>query len=254
MTLSHQRTDHIDPVGQEPGTSAGDVTSLPVALATFSRYGSPRLLVTAATIAVVARLALGFGFGVGWSRWDPVALVVVATMVPLVEWFVHRLILHAPAKRLGSLVIDPGAGHRSHHLDPSSIPNALLRPVDAALFTVTNAVLAVVIVWPLLTVVGAAHRFGPVVTAVAAALVALTHYEWAHFLFHTAYRPKSSRYRRLKSNHRLHHWRNEGYWLGVTSNGGDRLARTLPKTKSDVSASPTARTLGVDPAEDAPSR
>ena len=42
---------------------------------------------------------------------------------------------------------------------------------------------------------------------------------------------------------RLHHYRNENYWLGVSSNTGDRLLRTLPKHKTDVPLSETARTL-----------
>jgi hypothetical protein len=48
----------------------------------------------------------------------------------------------------------------------------------------------------------------------------------------------------LARNHRRHHYRNERYWLGVTSNAGDRLMRTLPKADDDVPRSETARTLG----------
>ena len=62
---------------------------------------------------------------------------------------------------------------------------------------------------------------------------------------HTRYRPSSRLYARLARNHRLHHFRNERYWLGVTSNSGDRILRTLPRSKTDVPLSDTARTLGV---------
>ena len=71
----------------------------------------------------------------------------------------------------------------------------------------------------------------------------MAHYEWVHLLVHTRYRPRSRYYRRLARNHRLHHYRNEDYWLGVTSNLGDRLLRTYPTHKTDVPLSPTARTL-----------
>ena len=46
-------------------------------------------------------------------------------------------------------------------------------------------------------------------------------------------------------NHRLHHFKNEHYWFGVTMLGADRLLRTAPQAE-DVERSPTARTLGVE--------
>ncbi|MDX2168661.1 MAG: fatty acid hydroxylase family protein, partial [Deltaproteobacteria bacterium] len=50
-------------------------------------------------------------------------------------------------------------------------------------------------------------------------------------------------YQRLWRNHRLHHFKNEHYWFGVTMLSGDRLLRTAPAVK-DVETSPTARNLG----------
>jgi hypothetical protein len=79
---------------------------------------------------------------------------------------------------------------------------------------------------------------------VSVGLVALLHYEWVHLLVHSRYRPRSRYYSRLAKNHRLHHFRNESYWLGVTIDTGDRLARTLPADRSAVPLSETARTLG----------
>ena len=34
-------------------------------------------------------------------------------------------------------------------------------------------------------------------------------YEWIHFLIHTAYRPRTSVYKAIWRNHRLHHFKNE---------------------------------------------
>ena len=62
-------------------------------------------------------------------------------------------------------------------------------------------------------------------------------------MVHTRYRPRTRLYRTLARRHRLHHFRNEHYWLGVTSNTGDRLLGTLPKHKTDVPLSETATTL-----------
>jgi len=47
-----------------------------------------------------------------------------------------------------------------------------------------------------------------------------------HLLVHTRYRPRTALYRRLWRNHRLHHFKNERLWFGVTMLGGDRLLGT----------------------------
>ena len=70
-------------------------------------------------------------------------------------------------------------------------------------------------------------------------------YEWTHFLIHTAYRPRSRYYRSIWRNHRLHHYKNEHYWHGITNTLSDRVLRTLPD-QADVPRSPTARTLHGD--------
>ena len=72
-------------------------------------------------------------------------------------------------------------------------------------------------------------------------------YEWTHYLIHSAYRPRSRLYRGIWRAHRLHHYRNERYWFGVTMHQADRILRTYPD-KDAVPLSATARTLGVDAA------
>src|SRR5436305_565461 len=79
---------------------------------------------------------------------------------------------------------------------------------------------------------------------VAAMLLA---YEWAHFLIHSSYSPRSWYYRYIWRAHRLHHYRNERYWYGVTIHLADHILRTFPQ-RDAVETSPTARTLGVDAA------
>ncbi|MGB5760486.1 MAG: sterol desaturase family protein [Acidimicrobiales bacterium] len=226
----------------DPGIAvAAGIDSLPSARAVFFRFWSPRLLAIGLCAAVVARVMVG----VALTGWDLMALLIVAVLIPVVEWTIHLVVLHARPRRIAGLLIDPGAGHRQHHLNPSSVSWVLLRGPDAALFQVINAALVVVVVGGPLGLLGA-QPLGPVLTGVVAALSALLHYEWAHFLFHTAYRPRTRHYRRLKSNHRLHHWRNERYWLGITSNAADRLLGTYPATRAAVPLSSTARDLGID--------
>jgi sterol desaturase/sphingolipid hydroxylase (fatty acid hydroxylase superfamily) len=66
-----------------------------------------------------------------------------------------------------------------------------------------------------------------------------------HFLIHSTYRPKGWYYRYIYRAHRLHHFRNENYWFGVTVHLGDHVLRTFPG-KDDVPVSATAFTLGVE--------
>ena len=75
--------------------------------------------------------------------------------------------------------------------------------------------------------------------------------QWSHFLIHTPYVPRTRWYRTVWRNHRLHHFKHEGYWMGVSSNLGDRLLRTNPDQRS-IPKSPTARTLGAQ--NDRPAR
>jgi sterol desaturase/sphingolipid hydroxylase (fatty acid hydroxylase superfamily) len=86
-----------------------------------------------------------------------------------------------------------------------------------------------------------ALRTPSAVTGVLIAAMLTLFYEWVHFLIHTDYAPKHEIYRRLHRAHRLHHYRNERYWLGVTARTGDRVLRTNPR-KEDVEVSSTAKT------------
>lgn len=260
-----------DTARTEPGTAgaaeitarAAEIRSLRVAASTFWRFGSPRAMAVGLVVAIVARLSLALS--TGWTRWDLVAVAMVAALIPFVEWFIHLAVLHSKPRQVRGMLIDPGAGHRQHHLNPSSLDWVLLRAVDASVFQIINAGVVVVVVGGPLWLAGAALGAGPgadgangglvgiggpVVTGIVVAVVGLLHYEWSHFLFHMPYRPKTRYYRRLSSNHRLHHWRNERYWLGITSNIGDRLLRTYPASRSAVELSPTARSLGAEPPVD----
>ncbi|MFT4866373.1 MAG: sterol desaturase/sphingolipid hydroxylase (fatty acid hydroxylase superfamily), partial [Ilumatobacter sp.] len=138
--------------------------------------------------------------------------------------------------------------HERHHRDPDDMEWLLLRRPNAI-----GSCLAIVV--PVVAIVGGLSLIGlsPSTTSLARAigastvltgLVALLHYEWVHLLVHSRYRPRSRYYSQLARNHRLHHFRNESYWLGVTIGTGDRLARTLPADRSAVPLSETARALG----------
>jgi hypothetical protein len=203
----------------------------------YLRRGSAQVLILAAVVIGAIRIAVA-----GFGRGDAIALGVTVAITGTVEWIIHRFLLHAPEDAWTSRTLGTGSGHRMHHLDPPDIDWLMLRGADAAVFI--TAFGAVTAAWslPLMWITGSA-LLGPFLTAWALAAIGLAHYEWVHLMVHTRYRPRTPYYRRLARNHRLHHYRNEHYWLGVTSNSGDRLLQTYPRHKADVPLSDTARTL-----------
>ena len=57
-----------------------------------------------------------------------------------------------------------------------------------------------------------------------------------------AYVPRSRVYRRIWQGHRLHHFKNEHYWHGITNTISDRALGTY-RDQRDVPRSRTARSL-----------
>ena len=225
-------------VGRQLPERSTDITNVREAFSAFLSAGSPRVMLAAAGSVSLLRLVLG---GFGWHDLVAVAVVVAATGT--VEWTIHKFLLHAPEDSWRTRQLDSSTSHRQHHEDPSDMDHVLLQTPYAAAFAVAIAgftamwsiPMAAAIGWP----IGLTFLSGLV-----ASLWTLAHYEWVHLIVHTRHRFRSRYYRRLARNHRFHHYRNENYWLGVTSNSGDRLLMTLPKSKSDVPLSDTARSLG----------
>lgn len=216
---------------------ATDLHTLADVARTYFGHRSPHIILTGFGIALIVRLVVG---NFGWV--DLLVVGLSFALVGVVEWFIHLFLLHAPADSLRMTKFKTGAGHREHHLDPANVGWLMLGPPDAAVFLVMLLVWNAT--WPLaLAWVLSASLLSTWLTAVVMSYFLLAHYEWTHLLVHTRYRPKLGYYRRLVTHHRLHHYRNEHHWLGVTSRVGDKALRTLPAAKSDVPLSDTARTL-----------
>ena len=231
MSMSATQADRSSEHRADELVALGDVARV------FFSYGSPRVI--AATLVVVGLLRLGLG---GFGRFDLLLVLMVIVVAGPVEWVIHRALLHAPDDSFRMRRLKTGTGHREHHLDPHDVGWALLAWQDALTFVVMLAAFAALWSVPLAVVAGAAITTSWM-TAFFMSVVGLAHYEWTHLLIHTRYRLKTRFYRRLAKNHRLYHYRNEHYWLGVTSNLGDRVLQTLPADKSDVPLSDTARNL-----------
>jgi len=203
--------------------------TLAKALAVFFTHPSPRILAIAAATTVVGRLLLG-----GWSIWDLVVVVGLAAWWPLQEWLIHVYILHLRPFHLFGRTIDPYVPrkHRAHHRDPWRLD---LIFIPAGSFSYTLPLLLVL--WFL-----AMPTAGLACTGLAAHMLLSLHYEWVHFFVHTRYTPHLAYYQRLRKSHRLHHFKSERYWYGVSMLGGDRLLDTCPDQKA-VATSPTCRDI-----------
>ena len=215
-----------------------DLRTLHEIAKTYLSHRSPQIMLGGLGFIALVRMFFGGGYGLA----DLVVVTATAVLVGPVEWVLHLYLLHAPEDSIRMQKFGTGSGHREHHLDPNNVGWALLGGIDAFVFLFLIAGWTAAWSLPIAWILGGG-LLGPFLTALAAAYLSLAHYEWTHLLVHTRYRPKSRYYKRLAANHRLHHYRNEHYWLGVTSNLGDRIMRTYPDNKSGVPLSDTARSL-----------
>jgi hypothetical protein len=199
------------------------------ALPVFLRHGSPRVILAALAAALVARIAVG---GLGWM--DLLPILATALFWPVQEWLIHVFVLHAKPREIAGRSLDFAVpqSHRAHHREPWRL-ELIFIPFRS--FSYSLPVL--IGLWFLLT-----PNAQLALTGLCFYLVLTLHYEWIHFLVHTRVWPKTRLYQRLWQNHRLHHFKNEHYWYGVTMLSGDRLLHTAPRP-ADVPVSPTVRTL-----------
>jgi fatty acid hydroxylase family protein len=198
----------------------------------FVRYPGPRIIAAVLAASAVGRVLLG-----GW-RWADLFVAVGFTLYqPFTEWNLHVFVLHFRPRTLRGRAVDlyVARKHRAHHRDPEHIELALVAlPALVGLIAVFGILVAVGFRDPRLTL-----------TAMTTGYLLLLLYEWSHFLIHSPHAPRSRLYRAIWRAHRLHHFKNEHYWFGITSTAADHILRTFPDRRA-VETSPTARTLGVE--------
>ncbi len=207
----------------------------------FRSNRSPRIIAAGIALALAARLAYG---GLGWR--DAAAAGAMLVIYPFGEWAIHVYLLHMPPFELfGRRVYLPTArSHWEHHREPTDLGLILLGPAEALALLLAAVPAAVALiglaVWP----IPGPEPWGALLTAGLTGYALVFVYEWTHFLIHTAHRPRSRYYRSVWRTHRLHHFKNEHYWHGITSNVADRALGTNPDQRG-VPRSATARTLNV---------
>lgn len=228
--LQHESTSEhrVSATADAPVTKRPDLT-LGDAFREFTRWPSPRVLAALVVVTAALRVAAG-----DWGAADWILPLAMVAAWPIAEWTTHILLLHMKPKQLGAVKLDPlfARKHREHHADPTDTELVFLPLV--VIFTLLGAIaLAIPTVFP------SVERG---LTFLLALSIMALGYEWTHYLVHTTYRPKTALYRALWRHHRLHHYKNENYWFGLTNTGADHLFGTAPDA-SEVERSPTARDL-----------
>lgn len=195
----------------------------------FIRHPSARLVVAQTVAAAAWRLSFG-----RLRRSDLPVFVGMALWWPFQEWLVHTYLLHAPPRRIAGRRIDPLAArhHRAHHADPWD-PGITLLPMWVVAPAAPLELAGWLAVMP--------SRRAAANGMLAGSLATLA-YEWVHHLVHLGYRPRRSWFRWVQRRHRLHHFKDEHLWLGVTSPWIDDLLGTAPDPRT-VATSPTVRSV-----------
>jgi hypothetical protein len=218
------------------------VTTLAGARREFLRKESPWVLAAGILILVVVRAVVG---DLTWL--DGVAVAAMLAVYPFGEWAIHVYLLHAKPVRIRGRMVDTMAAraHRAHHREPNDLDMVLLYWWQAAALMLLAVPFTVGVGAILVTLIAGPVPLGALISAALAAYCMIFLYEWTHFLIHTAYRPRSAAYKTIWKNHRLHHFKNEHFWHGVTNNLSDRVLGTNPDQR-EIRKSETARTLAPE--------
>ena len=220
-----------------------EVKTLSDARREFAHKRSPWMIAGAIVVLGIIRVAIG-----EFSWRDAVAVAAMLVVYPFGEWAIHVYLLHMKPLRIGARRIEAPAArdHRKHHQRPNDLSLILLAEKELAQLLLLAVPATVALGALVVGLVAGPVPIGPLVSAALAGYLAIFVYEWTHFLIHTAYRPRSRYYRAVWRNHRLHHFKNEHFWHGITNNVSDRVLGTDPDHGS-VPRSPTARTLDPGP-------
>lgn len=201
------------------------------ALARFARAPTALILFALFSATTAYRLSLG-----PLRLYELLIPLGILAFWPFQEWLIHVFVLHFRPRKWGRFTVDlPVAKkHRYHHLHPWEIDQSFM-PLHAIFLSM-----------PLLYGLwfGIAPTKEIAATGTAVWVLFSLHYEWVHFIVHTRYRPKLAVYERMWRNHRLHHCKNEKFWMGVSTQLGDRVLGTSPDPKT-TETSKTCRTLGI---------
>jgi heme/copper-type cytochrome/quinol oxidase subunit 3 len=219
-----------------------EVKTLGHAWREFRARRSPKVLAAGIGAALAARALHG---DLDWR--DVVAVAAMLAVYPFGEWAIHVYLLHMPPFEFRGrrVYLATARSHWAHHQAPRDLNMILLAPIEAAALLLAAIPLTIGVLALPISLLAGPVPLGTLLTALLTGYVLVGIYEWTHFLIHTAHRPKTRLYRAVWQTHRLHHFKNEHYWHGITSTVADRVLGTHPDHR-DVPRSRTARTLDVN--------
>ena len=169
------------------------------------------------------------------ARPPLLAALVIVLIYPLVEYLMHRYVLHS---RLLYRHKATAALWKRIHYDHHQNPNDLA-VLFGALYTTlpTIFVIATPVGWLIGGPAGAAAAF-------ATALTLFSLYEFCHCVQHLPFTPRWEWLRTLKKHHLAHHFHSEQGNFGITSFIWDRVFGTLYRRPQEVARSETVHNLG----------
>jgi sterol desaturase/sphingolipid hydroxylase (fatty acid hydroxylase superfamily) len=180
----------------------------------------------------------GIALAVTWAEtaWQPLrAAALVLLLYPLVEYVLHRWVLHARWLYKSSLTAKVWKRiHYDHHQNPHD-----LTVLFGALYTTLPAILLITL--PLGYLVGGAAGAA---AAMSAGMLVFSVYEFCHCVQHLPFVPKNPWLRDIKKRHLAHHFHSEQGNYGITTGIWDRVFGTLYVQMRDVDRSPTTFNLG----------
>ena len=189
-------------------------------------------------VLMVAAAVLAATYAKSWIA--PVAAAVITVAIyPLVEYLVHRFVLHSHFmfKSKATSAIWKRI-HYDHHQNPHD-----LSVLFGALYTTlpTMVIITLPLGWLIAGTSGAFAAF-------AGGCAIFTVYEFTHCIQHLPFTPRNRWLRDLKHHHLSHHFHNEHGNYGITTEAVDRIFGTHYDKPKDVPRSPTRFNLGYDEA------
>jgi sterol desaturase/sphingolipid hydroxylase (fatty acid hydroxylase superfamily) len=182
--------------------------------------------------------AVGASFAVATApspREPLLAVVVVAMLYPLVEYALHRWVLHNRLLYKSSWTAKVWKRiHYDHHQNPHD-----LSVLFGALYTTLPPILLLTL--PIGWMIGGAPAAA---AAMATGCLIFAGYEFCHCVQHLPFTPANRWLREIKKHHLAHHFHSERGNFGITLDWWDRILGTEYESPRQVPRSPTTHNLG----------
>lgn len=197
-------------------------------IGTFFRHGATAAL-TVVALVLIALIAFSF------APFRPLDVVIGGLLFYGSEYVMHRFAFHARPSRIAFVRRLQHRLHYDHHVEPARL-DLLFLPLW---FLVPNLAVTAALV---ALVLGA----DATVSTMLGVTAAILHYEWTHYVAHTAIQPLTPAGRWIKQYHLRHHFISEKLWFGVSNPSLDLVFGTY-RPAGEARRSATVRNLHPEP-------